>query len=108
MAAMTYHVSVERADRVRHIIEEIGLGTIIKEKYIRFSIGEAGRYICITDTGITIIKDETKERIITMYVTTKKELLAVYGNAKKIPPYLHKRVDRNQSKYIRGGKTIWS
>lgn len=105
---MSYHVAVHRADRVQHIIEEIGIGNIIKEKYVRFNIGEAGRYICITDTGITIIKSEDKKTIITMYVTTKKELLMVYGGQKKIPPFLHKKVDHNQSKYIRGGKTVWN
>lgn len=104
---MSYHVAVQRADRVQHIIEEIGLGNIIKEKYVRFNIGQAGRWICITDTGITVVKTEDKLKIITMYVTTKKELLIIYGNQKKIPAYLHKRVDRNQSKYIKGGKTIW-
>ena len=31
---MTYHVAVQRANRVQHIVEEIGIGQIIKEKYI--------------------------------------------------------------------------
>ena len=106
---MTYHVSVQRADRVKHIVEEIGVGNIIKEKYIGYGIGvQPGRYICITDTGITIIKDEAKEKIITMYVTTQKELVAVYGGTKKIPPFLKKKVDRNQSRFTQNGKTIWS
>ena len=39
---MTYHVAVQRAERVKHIIEEVGLGQIIKEKYTRFNIGQAG------------------------------------------------------------------
>lgn len=104
---MTYHVSVQRADRVKHIVEQIGLGQIIKEKYTRFNLGQAGRWICLTDTGITIIKDELKEKIITMYVTTQKELVTVYGGTKKVPAFLRKKVDYNQSKYITGGKTIW-
>lgn len=104
---MTYHVAVQRAERVKHIIEDVGLGQIIKEKYTRFNIGEAGRWICITDTGITIIKDETKAKIITMYVTTQKELVAVFGGTKKIPPFLKKKVDHNQSKFTKEGKTIW-
>lgn len=108
MSEMTYHVSVQRAGRVKHIVEEIGIGNIIKEKYIGYGIGgQPGRYICITDTGVTIIKDESKQKVITMYVTTQKELVAVYGGTKKIPPFLKKKVDRNQSKYTEGGKTIW-
>lgn len=105
---MTYHVAVQRAERVKHIVEEIGIGQVIKEKYIGYGIGgQAGRYICLTDTGITIIKDEQKLKMITMYVTTQRELVAVFGGTKKIPPYLKKKVDRNQSKYTAEGKTIW-
>ena len=104
---MTYHVSVQRADRVKHIIEDIGIGQIVKEKYVRFSLNEAGRWVCLTDTGITIVKDEPKEKIITMYVTTQRELVSVFGGVKKVPPFLKKKVDHNQSKYTEGGKTIW-
>ena len=104
---LTYHVSVQRADRVKHITEEIGLGQIIKEKYIGYGIGQAGRYICLTDTGVTIIKDEQKLKIITIYVTTQRELVTVFGGTKKIPAFLRKKVDYNQSKYVKGGKTIW-
>lgn len=107
MEKMTYHCEVQRADRVKHIVEEIGIGQIVKEKYVRYNIGQAGRYVCITDTGITIIKTEQKDTIITMYVTTQNELVAIYGGTKKIPPYLKKKVDRNQSKYTQAGKTIW-
>lgn len=104
---MTYHVSVQRADRVKHIIEDIGIGQIVKEKYVRFSLNEAGRWVCLTDTGITIVKDEAKEKIITMYVTTQRELVSVFGGTKKVPSFLRKKVDYNQSKYTERGKTIW-
>lgn len=104
---MTYHVAVQRANRVQHIIDDIGIGQIVKEKYVRFSLEQAGRWVCLTDTGITIIKDEPKEKIITMYVTTQRELVAVFGGTKKVPTYLRRKVDYNQSKYTERGKTIW-
>ena len=105
---MTYHVQVERAERVKHIVEDIGIGQVIKEKYIGYGIGgQAGRYLCITDTGITIIKTEDKLKVITMYVTTQRELISVYGGQKKVPTFLRKKVDHNQSKYTQNGKTIW-
>ena len=104
---MSYHVAVQRADRVKHIIDDIGLGQIIKEKYTRFSLEQAGRWVCLTDTGITIVKTEDKLKVITMYVTTQKELVAVYGGAKKVPAFLKRKVDHNQSKYTERGKTIW-
>ena len=48
-ATFTYHCQYERANRVQHIVKEIGIGQVIKKSYT------AGRYLCITDTGITII-----------------------------------------------------
>ena len=104
---MTYHVAVQRADRVKHIIDDIGIGQIVKEKYTRFNLDQAGRWVCLTDTGITIVKDEAKEKIITMYVTTQRELVSVFGGTKKVPSFLRKKVDYNQSKYTESGKTIW-
>ena len=98
---MTYHVKVQRANRVQHIINDIGMGQIVKEKFMN------NCYICITDTGVTLVKTADKLKIITMYVTTYRELVRVYEGTKRIPPYLKKRVDRNQSKYINDGKTIW-
>lgn len=104
---MTYHVAVQRAERVKHIVNDIGLGQIVKERYTRFSLEQAGRWVCLTDTGITIIKDEAKEKVITMYVTTQRELVAVFGGTKKVPSFLRKKVDYNQNKYTERGKTIW-
>ena len=106
---MSYHVRIERAERVKNIINQIGIGQIIKERYIGYGIGgQPGRYLCITDTGVTIIKTEDKQKIITMYVTTQKELVMVYGGTKKIPPFLKKKVDHNQTLYTQAGKTIWT
>lgn len=104
---MSYHCQVQRADRVQHIINDIGLGQIVKEKYMRSDLSKPGRYLCVTDTGITIVKSEDKQTIITMYVTTQKELVMLYAGTKKIPHFLRKRVDTNQSKYTEAGKTIW-
>ena len=108
---MTYHCEVQRANRVSHIVNEIGIGQIIIEKYFRSPAqireGKQGTYTCVTDTGITIVKNERKDTIITMYVTTYRELVAVYGGPKKIPSYLRKKVDRNQTFFTQNGKTIW-
>ena len=104
---MSYHVRVDRAERVKHIIDDIGIGQIVKEKYTRFNLDQAGRWVCLTDTGITIVKTEDKQKIITMYVTTQRELVAVFGGTKKVPAFLKKKVDHNQSKFTEGGKTIW-
>lgn len=106
MSEFTKHAEIYRAERMKHITEEIGFGQVVKERYMQTGF-ETGHYICITDTGITLVKTADKLKIITFYVTTQKELVMVYGGTKKIPSFLKKKVDRNQSKYIRNGKTIW-
>ena len=108
---LTRHVEIHRAHRVEQIKSQLGIGQIVKKHYER-SIdkavsGQAGVYICITDTGITLVKDETETKIITMYVTTYGELVKCFNGAKNIPTSLRKKVDRNQSKFISHGKTIW-
>lgn len=99
---MTYHCEVERANRVQNIVEKIGIGQIVKEKFVR------NCFTCITDTGITIVKSADKLKVVTMYVTTYRELVSIYEGTKKIPPYLKKKVDRNQTFFIHEGKTIWA
>jgi len=99
---MTYHCEVERAERVEKILTKIGIGQIVREKFYR------GCYTCITDTGVTIVKSADKQTIITMYITTYSELVAVFAGEKKIPTYLKKKVNHNQSKYTNHGKTIWA
>lgn len=110
-AELTYHAETQRANRLQQIINNVGLGQIVKECYVRdfnkVEHGQAGAYICITDTGVTIIKDELKQKVITMYVTTFRELVKCYNGVNRIPSWLRKRVDRNQIKYINNGKTIW-
>ena len=56
---------------------------------------------------VTLVKSEDKTKLVTMYVTTQRELVMVYGGTKKIPAFLKKKVDHNQSKFVKEGKTIW-
>lgn len=107
-AKMTYHCQYERSDRVQHIIKEIGIGQVVKERYqVRYPHGDSC-YHCITDTGVTLIKTEDRSKIITIYVTSYRELVTAYNGTKKIPPYLKKKVQHNEQLYIKNGKTIWA
>lgn len=108
---LTKHCEFGRKKRIEAIIKNIGIGQIVKETYVRdfnkIETNQNGAYICVTDTGITIVKDEIHSKIITMYVTSFKELVMVFKGVNNIPKYLRKKVDQNQIKYIRNGKTIW-
>lgn len=108
---LTYHCEVQRANRMQNIVEKIGIGQVVIEKYMRSynkaQAGQPGQYICITDTGITLVKTEDKSKIITMYVTTQNELVRIFGGRNKVPKFLIKKVDHNQSLFTKAGKTIW-
>lgn len=109
---LSYHCQYERSNRIQHIQREIGLGAIVIEQHRRTSYeqqakGLYGKYVCITDTGVTIVKTEDRQKVITVYVTTIPELVRVYGGVAKVPTELYKKVSYNQTKYIKDGKTIW-
>ena len=107
---LSYHCEYYRAERVQKIIDTVGLGQIVAKKYFHsmndILNGKPGTYTCITDTGVTMICSEDMETIITVYITTYKELINVYNGEKKIPPYLKKKVNQNQAYFIRNGKTF--
>lgn len=94
---MTKHCEIYRADRVQMIKEQIGIGQIIKETY-------NGCWKCLTDTGVIIVKDELKQKTITIYVANEAEAKAMMHG--KLPQYLQRKISRNQSKFIRNGKTV--
>lgn len=104
---LTYHCKVERANRVQQIINKVGIGQVVKERYRLGHNVSDGAWLCVTDTGVTLIKDELKTKVITMYITTYRELVYIYGGEKRVPKYLHKKVDQNQSWFTKDGKTIW-
>lgn len=97
---LTYHAKIQRADRIRMIEQKIGFGTVIKEVY------HNGCFQCLTNTGIILVKDDNRELLITAFVATQRELVMMYGGTKKIPPYLRKKVDHNQSLFTMDGKTV--
>ena len=110
-AQLSKHCEFGRINRVNEIKANIGLGQIVKEVYVRsfdrIENNKQGVYLCFTDTGITIVKDEMRKTIITMYVTTMSELIKAFKGANNIPKFLNKKVNQNQRSYIKNGKTIW-
>lgn len=110
-AQLSKHCEFGRINRINEIKANIGLGQIVKEVYVRgfnkIETNQLGVYLCFTDTGVTIVKDEMRQTIITMYVTTINELVKAFNGANNIPKYLNKKVNNNQRKYVKNGKTIW-
>lgn len=108
-ASMTSHCANDRFERIQHIVKEIGLGQIVKERReVSSNARYVAKYVCVTDTGVTVVKSEDKAKIITIYVTTIRELIRVYNGRENIPSAMWNKVSYNETRYIRNGKTIWS
>ena len=107
-ATMTSHCAYDRYERIQNIINYIGLGNIVQERIeVSTNRNFARKVLCVTDTGVTIVKSEDKMRIITIYVTTTRELIRVYNGRMNVPESMWMKVQYNEQRYIRNGKTIW-
>lgn len=91
---MTYHARYDRADRITAIIDTIGIGEIMfivpKNEYSE---------ICLTTTGVVIVRTITERRIITVYVASLQLARALYAtkfNMKKLPQTLFNVIRQNQ------------
>ena len=105
-ATMTSHCANDRIARVQAIITNIGLGQIVAErKELSSNPRFPFKYVSITDTGVTVVRSVDKTRIITMYVTTVRELIRVYDGRANVPDKMMHIVIQNERKYIRNGKT---
>lgn len=89
------HVIKDRTERLALIGSTIGFGEIIK---IKVKMGKYGQVkMCLTDTGVTIIKDIENDKVITAYACKLKELCYLYdGN--RVPSHIYKTVYTNTIK----------
>ena len=77
---ISYHISEDRLDRACYIMQTIGIGDIIKEQR---GIDEQGRvyWRCFTNTGVMLIMNADKSRVVTLYIAEQKQVSSIYqGN----------------------------
>lgn len=92
---LSEHVVKDRVERLALIGSTIGFGEIIK---IKVKTGKYGKVkMCLTDTGVTIIKDVTNDKVITAYACKLKELYYLY-NESRVPKHIYKTVYTNTIK----------
>lgn len=85
------HCCEDRTDRMVFIATTIGFGEIVVERYQ----AERHSWTCVTDTGVIFVKNTEKTRIITGYIGTYDQVLAICsGNI----PYSLKKVVKNNMK----------
>ena len=77
---ISYHISEDRLDRACYIMQTIGIGDIVKEQR---GIDEQGRvyWRCFTNTGVMLIMNEHKNRVVTLYIAEQKQVSSIFqGN----------------------------
>ena len=92
---LSEHVINDRAERLALIGSTIGFGEIIKVKIKMGKYGEVK--MCLTNTGVTIIKELISDKVITAYACGLKELFFLYGS-NRVPQHIYKTVYTNTTK----------
>lgn len=68
---VSQHAKIDRIDRLMVIAEHIGWGEIVMEAVDE---NDSDHMICLTSTGVMIIKGIKTDTLITAYVPTPKKL----------------------------------
>lgn len=89
---ISYHISEDRLDRACYIMQTVGLGEIIKESH---GIDKEGRgfWRCFTNTGVMLIFNEQKTRVVTLYIASQPQVSAMYEG--KTPSWVFALVRKN-------------
>ena len=92
---LTYHAQYERADRMARLEETLGFTNTA------FEVVHRQARICVTSSGIAVVKRLEEEVLITAYAITIDELYALchIECKKQIPPKLYKRVVKNMERH---------
>lgn len=88
---MSTHLSADRIDRLTRISMTIGYGEVIKETWHKEGTS------MLTDTGVMYIVDKEAQFIITVYVATVKEVVAMFDG--RPPSYLIAKARKNERKF---------
>lgn len=95
---MSYHAREERLDRLASVVEYLGMSKIIFEAPDR-RYKDSVR--CLTSTGIIFVKDEHTGKIITGFMATVPQVMALYmkNGYQKVPPKIYARVKKNNERF---------
>ena len=91
---MTKHAYVDRFDRLAACVELLGYNEII---YERPDSRNSNVINCITDTGIVFVRAADDGKIITGYMATVKQLVAIYQG--HVPQKLFNAAVKNNKKF---------
>lgn len=95
---LSYHAQFERAERFAKLEETLGFTNIAMEAIDP----KRNTKLCVTSSGILIVKDVKTDMVVTAYMISVKELISISRKAgkKQVPPKLMKRVEKNMVRHI--------
>lgn len=79
---ITKHMTNDRMERYMYIATHMGFGEVVDEFY------EEDKCICITSTGILIVKSADKKTVITMFIAKAYQIIRLYGSREAVPIHL--------------------
>ena len=90
------HLLEERSDRLMRIATTVGFGEIAYKKPLQ----KADGWAVLTTTGVLLVTDRHDSFIVTMYLISIEQLLAIFEG--EVPSELKKVVKENMKKgYVR-------
>ena len=90
------HLLEERSDRLMRIATTVGFGEIAYKKPLQ----KADGWAVLTTTGVLLVTDRHDSFIVTMYLISNEQLLAIFEG--EVPSELKKVVKENMKKgYVR-------
>lgn len=91
---LTRHAQVDRMERLVECITHLGVNEIV---YERVDTYKPTVKMAITDTGIILIRAVCDDSVITGYMATVKQAVALFQG--RMPDALFRRVVNNNKKY---------
>ena len=94
----TYHFRVERKGRFEYIEATCGLGEEVVSEIFQSPTSTLPSYNTLTTTGVIIVRNVDTKKIVTMFIATMPQAMAIYRTATggRLPDWLYKQVKRNQ------------
>ena len=91
---LTRHAQVDRMERLVECITHLGVNEIV---YERVDTYKPTVKMAITDTGIILVRAVCDDSVITGYMATVKQAVALFQG--RMPDALFRRVVHNNKKY---------
>lgn len=91
---MSKHVLNDRMERMVYIAQRIGWGEVIVEVP-----SSNNTRMCLTNTGVVLIKPTHEERLVTAYLANYNDVLWLYRSIgmERIPSFISAKVKKNRN-----------